>query len=82
MCKHVAAALYGIDTRLDASPVLFFKMHGIRVEELLKKRMAGKIECRPANAGQKTAWSLGAKGATKRFGVKCAGDKTWFFLKM
>ena len=28
MCKHVAAALYGVGARLDAEPELFFRLRG------------------------------------------------------
>lgn len=35
MCKHVAAALYGIGARLDSSPELLFKLRGVDETELL-----------------------------------------------
>jgi uncharacterized Zn finger protein len=38
MCKHVAAALYGVGARLDSSPELFFTLRGVSMEEL-----AGKV---------------------------------------
>jgi uncharacterized Zn finger protein len=40
MCKHVAAALYGVGARLDERPQLLFKLRGVDESELL------------ANAGQ------------------------------
>jgi len=35
MCKHVAAVLFGIGTRLDEDPMLFFKLRGVEVEDLV-----------------------------------------------
>jgi len=35
MCKHVAAALYGIGRRLDTEPELLFVLRGVNAEDLL-----------------------------------------------
>jgi uncharacterized Zn finger protein len=35
MCKHVAAVLYGVGARLDASPELFFTLRGVEMQDLL-----------------------------------------------
>ena len=35
MCKHVAAVLYGVGTRLDESPELLFLLRGVDHEELI-----------------------------------------------
>jgi uncharacterized Zn finger protein len=35
MCKHVAAAMYGIGVKFDADPSLFFKLRGIDPLDLL-----------------------------------------------
>lgn len=35
MCKHVAAALYGIGARLDAQPELLFALRGVDASELI-----------------------------------------------
>jgi uncharacterized Zn finger protein len=35
MCKHVAAALYGVGARLDESPELLFKLRAVEPAELL-----------------------------------------------
>jgi uncharacterized Zn finger protein len=40
MCKHVAAVLYGVGTRLDKQPELLFRLHGVDEKELIAK--AGK----------------------------------------
>lgn len=35
MCKHVAAALYGVGSRLDSSPEQLFKLRAVHFEELI-----------------------------------------------
>lgn len=35
MCKHVAAVLYGIGSRLDREPALFFELRKIDMQELI-----------------------------------------------
>ncbi len=41
MCKHVAAALYGVGARLDGSPELFFTLRGAEMQELMTAAGAG-----------------------------------------
>jgi uncharacterized Zn finger protein len=40
MCKHVAAALYGVGTRLDDKPELLFLLRGVDPAELIGKASA------------------------------------------
>ena len=40
MCKHVAAALYGVGSRLDADPAQLFKLRGVNFEELIDVNQA------------------------------------------
>ena len=53
MCKHVAAALYGVGARLDEAPQLLFVLRGVDEGELL------------AGAGQDLAVSKPAPAAAK-----------------
>ena len=53
MCKHVAAALYGVGARLDERPQLLFVLRGVDENELL------------ANAGQDLALASAAPSAAK-----------------
>ncbi len=53
MCKHVAAALYGVGARLDEKPHLLFVLRGVDENELL------------AIAGQDVALSKAAPAAAK-----------------
>jgi uncharacterized Zn finger protein len=55
MCKHVAAALYGIGARFDSDPLLFFELRGIKFEELLKKSVEEKIGNMLKNADKKSS---------------------------
>ena len=38
LCKHVAAALYGIGARFDEDPLLFFELRGIDVGWCINRR--------------------------------------------
>jgi uncharacterized Zn finger protein len=51
MCKHVAAALYGVGARLDEQPQLLFELRGVDQNELL------------AHAGQDLALTKAPPGA-------------------
>ena len=42
MCKHVAAALYGIGSRMDDDPSLFFTLRGADMEDLVTKAVEVK----------------------------------------
>ena len=53
MCKHVAAALYGVGARLDEKPQLLFVLRGVDENELL------------ANAGNDLALSRAVPNAAK-----------------
>src|SRR5258707_11041565 len=53
MCKHVAAALYGVGARLDEKPQLLFVLRGVDENELI------------ARAGQDLALASAASGAAR-----------------
>lgn len=44
MCKHVAAALYGVGVRLDEEPMLFFTLRGIDMESFIDVALENKVE--------------------------------------
>ena len=50
LCKHVAAALYGVGARLDENPALFFQLRGINVEHFIDVTLANKVESMLKNA--------------------------------
>lgn len=68
MCKHVAAALYGVGARLDVDPLLFFTLRGIDFESLLKKSADEKVKILLSNAGKKTKRTLSEDEIGKVFG--------------
>ncbi|HEY4050155.1 MAG TPA: SWIM zinc finger family protein [Acidobacteriaceae bacterium] len=51
MCKHIAATLYGVGSRLDHEPELFFKLRQVDHLELIAQ--AGHPEARPKSTGRK-----------------------------
>ena len=44
MCKHVAAAMYGIGLRLDENPFYFFELRGIDVDRFIDVALESKAE--------------------------------------
>jgi uncharacterized Zn finger protein len=40
MCKHVAAALYGVGARFDEDPSLFFALRGITMDDIITQTVA------------------------------------------
>lgn len=52
MCKHVAAALYGVGARLDEDPTLFFTLRGIDTERFVDVVIANRIETMLSNVSK------------------------------
>jgi uncharacterized Zn finger protein len=54
MCKHVAAALYGVGARLDARPELLFVLRGVDQQELITQASSAPTAAarRPAKSGK------------------------------
>jgi uncharacterized Zn finger protein len=50
MCKHVAAVLYGVGTRLDTKPELLFLLRGVDHQELVSKEAAREVVSRGSRA--------------------------------
>jgi len=69
MCKHVAAALYGIGARFDEDPTLFFTLRDIEFAELLKKSVDEKMSSMLKNAGKLTKRTLTDIDTYELFGV-------------
>lgn len=44
MCKHVAAALYGVGVRFDEDPLLFFQLRGIDINRFVDVSLATKVD--------------------------------------
>lgn len=69
MCKHVAAALYGVAVRLDEDPLLFFKMRGIDVNRFVDVAIENKIESMLSHADCRSARIIDSRMQLKLFGV-------------
>lgn len=41
MCKHVAATLYGVGSRLDQDPSLLFKLRKVNMKDLIQETLVG-----------------------------------------
>ncbi len=55
MCKHVAAVLYGIGTRLDEDPSLFFVLRRMKMDDLITQAVRDKSERLLKQARKKTS---------------------------
>jgi uncharacterized Zn finger protein len=73
MCKHVAAALYGVGARLDHKPELLFVLRGVDESDLLARAGADLPLANPAPANAKV---LGDGDVAALFGIDmaAAGD--------
>ena len=65
LCKHVAAALYGVGVRLDDEPELLFKLRGVESAELLSA-----VADAPADDGVRK--TLAADQLADVFGIELA----------
>ncbi|WP_459167373.1 SWIM zinc finger family protein [Natronospora cellulosivora (SeqCode)] len=44
MCKHIATVLYGVGTKLDQDPTLFFTLRNLDFDDLITKAIKQKSE--------------------------------------
>jgi len=69
MCKHVAAALYGIGARLDHNPMLFFELRDLDGLTLIRRSMNEKLESMLKNAGKKSKRGIAIDDISHIFGL-------------
>ncbi len=69
MCKHVAAALYGIGARLDNDPGLFFTLRGIAVGELVSAAVTETTQDLLKKAGRQSRRVLSGVDLSDVFGI-------------
>lgn len=69
MCKHVAAALYGIGARLDKDPLLFFTLRDADVTDLIRLSLERRMESMLKNAGKKTDRVVPEDQVAELFGI-------------
>ncbi len=69
MCKHVAAVLYGIGTRLDKDPMLFFTLRDLDGMELVKKSIEKKLGDILENAEKKSKRQISDQDISDIFNI-------------
>lgn len=67
MCKHVAAVLYGVGSRLDTQPEMFFTLRGVDMNELLSA--ASAVATAPLPAPTAAESNLAGADLSEIFGV-------------
>lgn len=70
MCKHVAATLYGIGTRLDEDPLLFFTLRRLDVESLISEAVTAKTSEMIARSRQKSSRVIEDSDISGVFGIE------------
>ena len=69
MCKHVAAALYGVGARLDEDPLLFFTLRGIDTARFVDVVIANRIESMLANVNRPSRRIIQSPDISDLFGL-------------
>jgi uncharacterized Zn finger protein len=67
MCKHVAAALYGVGARLDQQPNLIFLLRGVKHEELIDADAENALNRATRRGGRRPVIASGDLGEV--FGI-------------
>ncbi|MDR0857922.1 MAG: SWIM zinc finger family protein [Oscillospiraceae bacterium] len=69
MCKHIAAALYGVGNRLDSDPLLFFKLRGVNPAAMIRASIEDRAKSLLTNAKKKSNRVIADKDIGRLFGV-------------
>ena len=70
MCKHVAATLYGVGTRLDEDPNLFFALRKIEINDLISETVKDKTEELLTKAKKKSRRIIEDQDLSSVFGIE------------
>lgn len=76
MCKHVAAVLYGIGTRLDEDPSLFFVLRKVKMDDLVTQAVREKTEKLLKQAKKKTSRVIDDADLEDVFGIEMEPART------
>jgi uncharacterized Zn finger protein len=76
MCKHVAAVLYGIGTRLDEDPGLFFALRKVKVDDLITQAVRDQSARLLKQAKKKTARVIDDADLRDVFGIELESAPT------
>lgn len=68
LCKHAAAALYGVSVRLDSKPDLFFTLRQVNLEEIINE-ITNKIEITDKAKKQNNSKIIGDANLSETFGI-------------
>ncbi len=74
MCKHVAAAMYGVGARLDEDPLLFFLLRNVNVNEMVSEAITQKSDELLNKAGRKSRRSIVSEDLSAVFGIDLKSD--------
>ena len=70
LCKHVAAVLYGIGSRFDQDPLLFFELRGIDVNRFIDNTIENRIESMLENVDKPSSRIIESNDYADLFGLK------------
>ena len=70
MCKHVAAALYGVSARLDTEPGLFFTLRKVEIKDLVGETVKTKSKELLTKAKKKSSRVLEDSDLSAIFGIQ------------
>jgi len=70
MCKHVAAALYGIGARLDGEPGLFFTLRKVEIKDMVSETVQRKSQELLKKAKKKSSRVLEDSDLSAIFGIQ------------
>ena len=76
MCKHVAAVLYGIGTRLDEDPSLFFVLRKMKMDDLITQAVRDKSARLLKQAKKKTSRVIDDADMADVFGIELEATTT------
>jgi uncharacterized Zn finger protein len=69
MCKHVAATLYGIGTRLDDNAGLFFKLRKVQIDDLIQQTLKDQSYKLLEKAEQMSSGKIAESDLSGMFGI-------------
>jgi len=69
MCKHVAATLYGIGSRLDVNPGLFFELRKVNMDDLIQQAVKDQSRRLLKKAGKTSAGMIAESDIAGLFGI-------------
>jgi uncharacterized Zn finger protein len=73
MCKHIAAALYGVGARLDDDPSLCFTLRGINIDDIITQTVAETAQTLLGKARRQRDNILEDEDLGEVFGIQLEG---------